>query len=115
MGGWLFVVLCYTRRVSEIDDDNQTYRFSDYGVQKSKNGISFTLKANMGTWKDRVPYIKDCFGIRRITPNECLMLQGFPKNFDFDSIPEREMFNQAGNTVCVPVVEMIARKIRTTI
>lgn len=101
----------YKRLVSEIDDDIQIYRFSDYGVQKSKNGISFTLKANMGTWKDRVPYVKDCFGIRRITPKECLMLQGFPKNFDFDSIPEREMYKQAGNTVCVPVVEMIATKI----
>lgn len=101
----------YQRLVSEMDDENQIYRFSDYGVQKSKDGISFTLKANMGTWKERVPFIKDSFGIRRITPEECLALQGFPREFTFGSIPEKEMYKQAGNTVCVPMVKVIAENI----
>lgn len=35
-----------------ITDDDQIYRFSDYGIQAGKNGICFTLKANMGTWYD---------------------------------------------------------------
>lgn len=49
-----------------ITDDNQIYRFSDYGIQSGKDGICFTLKANMGTWYDRVPIIKDNYGIRTI-------------------------------------------------
>ena len=85
-----------------IKDDRQIYRLSDYGVQSSKNGISFTLKANMGTYPNRVPVIKDKFGIRSITPMECLALQGFPPSFTFPAtVPLREQYKQAGNTVCV--------------
>lgn len=91
-----------------ITDEKQLYRFADYGVQSGKDGISFTLKANMGTYYDRVPIIKDNFGIRNITPTECLALQGFPKNFSFPlAIPEKEQYKQAGNTVCLCAVNKI--------
>ena len=94
-----------------MTDDNQIYRFSDYGIQSSKDGISFTLKANMGTWRDRVPYIRDAYGIRKITPRECLALQGFPKNFGFGDIPLRSAYKQCGNSVVVPLVRRIAEEI----
>lgn len=94
-----------------ITDEKQLYRFANYGIQSSKNGISFMLKANMGTYSDRVPIIKDNFGIRNITPAECLALQGFPKNFSFPlDVPEREQYKQAGNTVCVEVVEILVKQ-----
>ena len=95
----------YQKMKNAITDENQIYRFSDYGIQKSKDEISFTLKANMGTWYNRVPIIKDNFGIRTITPQECLALQGFPKSFDFPDIPIKSMYKQCGNTVVVPVVK----------
>ena len=98
----------YQKMNAAITDENQIYRFSDYGIQKSKDGISFTLKANMGTWYNRVPIIKDNFGIRTITPQECLALQGFPKSFDFPDIPMKSMYKQCGNTVVVPIVKRIA-------
>lgn len=102
----------YQKMKSAITDENQIYRFSDYGIQKGKDGISFTLKANMGTWYNRVPIIKDNFGIRTITPKECLALQGFPRTFDFPDIPLKSMYKQCGNTVSVPVVVQIAKKIK---
>lgn len=89
-------------------DDEPIYRFSDYGIQSGKEGISFTLKANMGTWKNRVPYIKDNFGIRKITPYECLALLGFPKDFQFPNILLNSIYKQCGNSVVVPVVRRIA-------
>lgn len=93
-----------------IQDNKQLYRFSDWGIQSSRDGISFTLKANMGTYFDRVPILKDNYGIRRITPAECLSLQGFPQSIMFDEkVPEKEQYKQAGNTVCVPVVASIAK------
>ena len=101
----------YQKMNAAITDENQIYRFSDYGIQKSKDGISFTLKANMGTWYNRVPIIKDNFGIRTITPQECLALQGFPKSFDFPDIPIKSMYKQCGNTVVVPVVKDIIREL----
>ena len=101
----------YQKMNAAITDENQIYRFSDYGIQKSKDGISFTLKANMGTWYNRVPIIKDNFGIRTITPKECLALQGFPATFDFPDIPIKSMYKQCGNTVVVPVVKDIIREL----
>lgn len=105
----------YKKMKTAIKDENQIYRFSDYGIQKSKNGISFTLKANMGTWYNRVPIIKDDFGIRTITPKECLALQGFPSSFTFPDIPLKSMYKQCGNTVVVPFIEQIAKGIINSI
>lgn len=105
----------YKKMLNAITDVNQIYRFSDYGIQKSKDGISFTLKANMGTWYNRVPIIKDNFGIRTITPKECLSLQGFPCSFEFPDIPLKNMYKQCGNSVIVPMIKCIAEKIYITI
>ena len=100
----------YDRLQKAITDNKQLYRFSDWGIQSSKDGIAFTLKANMGTYPNRVPIIKDAFGIRNITPTECLALQGFPKSFTFsNTVPEREQYKQAGNTVCVEIVTKIIK------
>lgn len=96
----------YIRLKQFIEDKQQLYRFSDWGIQQSKDGIAFTLKANMGTYPNRVPIIKDKFGIRNITPSECLGLQGFPKEFSFpESVPSSEQYKQAGNTVCVTLIK----------
>lgn len=105
----------FDKMVYAIKDENQIYRFSDYGIQSSKDGISFTLKANMGTWRDRIPIIKDDYGIRKITPYEALALQGFPDTFRFDSISSQAAYKQIGNSVCVPVVKMIANLIKLSL
>lgn len=101
----------YNKMVKAINDENQIYRFSDYGIQKSKDGICFTLKANMGTWYDRVPIIKDNYGIRTITPNECLALMGFPKEFRIADIPIKSAYKQIGNSVCIQVIQLLAENI----
>lgn len=101
----------YKKLLSAITDEEQIYRFSDYGIQKSKDGICFTLKANMGIWKNRVPYVKDKVGIRTITPIECLNLQGFSESFKFPDIHKNSKYKQCGNTVVVPLVKKIAERL----
>lgn len=103
----------YSKMAKAITDDNQIYRFSDYGIQSGKDGISFTLKANMGTWYDRVPIVKDNYGIREITPDECLSLMGFPKSFKIADISLKSAYKQIGNSVYVPIIKMIAKNIKT--
>lgn len=104
--------LQYKKMLAAIKDGDQIYRFSDYGIQSGKNGISFTLKANMGTWFDRIPIIKDNYGIRMITPKECLALMGFPKTYEFpNSIDCKSAYKQCGNSVVVPVIKRIAEQI----
>jgi len=96
---------------SRMVDNTAIYRIDDSGVAKRAWDICPTLKANMGTYHDRVPLIRDYIGIRKLTPAECLALQGFPKEYSFPDIPIREAYKQLGNTVCVPVVMRIARRL----
>jgi len=96
-----------------VTDKNALYLITDYGVSKKKYPIASTLKANMGTFPDRVPVLLDDFGIRKLTPRECLDLQGFPGEFEFGrSISLNAAYKQAGNTVCVPVIKRIAEQIK---
>lgn len=104
-----------TKLEEVMSDPERLYRFADYGIQASEAGISFTLKANMGTWSERVPYLRDNFGIRKITPQECLALQGFPKEYTFPAIPLANAYKQCGNTVCVPLIKQIAEKIKAVL
>lgn len=95
----------------KIPDKTGIYRIDDSGIATRKYVMSPTLKANMGTYPDRVPIIKDDFGIRKLTPYECLALQGFPSDFRFKDIPLEAAYKQCGNTVCVPVVRRIAENL----
>ena len=93
-------------------DKRAMYKIYDSGVSKKAHYTCPTLTANMGTFPDRVPVIKDDYGIRKITPYECLALQGFPKEYRFPKIPMASAYKQCGNSVVVPVIRRIAEKIK---
>ena len=93
---------------AKIVNKTGIYRIDDSGIATRKWDICPTLKANMGTYHDRVPIIRDDFGIRKLTPMECLAFQGFPKNYAFKGISLESAYKQGGNTVCLPVVKRIA-------
>lgn len=71
-----------------------------------------TLIAGMGKFPDRIPVVKDSYGIRRLTVRECLRFQGFPEGFNIsrDNTIE-DAYKQIGNSVCVPIVNRIAIEI----
>ncbi|MDR1939994.1 MAG: DNA (cytosine-5-)-methyltransferase [Clostridiales bacterium] len=95
-----------------VTDKEALYLITDRGVSTKKYYVASTLKANMGTFPDRVPVLCDDYGIRKITPAECLALQGFPAEYAFPKgTTPNVAYKQAGNTVCVPVVRRIAEKI----
>jgi len=62
-------------------------------------------------------------GIRRLTPVECNRLQGFPDDWNEKGIIDSQVikmsdsqrYKQAGNAVTVPIVKMIADKIKKNI
>lgn len=101
----------YNEMLKKVTDKQSIHIITDRGVSKKYN-ICQTLIANMGTFPDRVPIIKDDFGIRKITPLECLALQGFPKDFVFKGIPLNSAYKQCGNSVVVPLIRRIAEKIK---
>lgn len=81
----------------------------------SMHRVCPTLVASMGDHLDRVPVIQDDYGTRRITPYECLSLQGFPSDFRFPNISIGSAYKQCGNSVVVPVIRRIAENIKAVI
>ena len=52
---------------------------------------------------------------RKLTPRECARIQGFPENFIVSAVSDVQIYKQFGNSVAVPVVREIAKKIVRTI
>ena len=88
------------------------YQLRRIYVRENKKGVCPTLTANMGTGGHNVPLIIDDFGIRKLTPKETLMLQGFPEDFKIpEKMDDSHIYKQAGNSVTVTVIERIANNI----
>lgn len=96
---------------AKIVDKTGIYRIDDSGIATRKWDVCPTLKANMGTYHDRVPIIRDDFGIRKLTPMECLAFQGYPTDYTFKGVSLENAYKQCGNTVCVPIIKSIAAKL----
>ena len=97
-----------------VVDPKRIYRFTDWGFSKSREGICPTLLAAMGSTQfERIPFFLDGHSIRKITQSEAAALQGFPKTFQFDYKAPKQVYKQIGNSVCVPVVKMIALGVKT--
>lgn len=95
---------------NSIKNEN-IYQMRRTYMRENKGGFCPTLTANMGGGGHNVPIIKDCFGIRKLTPKECLGFQGFPEEFEVVT-SDAHAYKQAGNSVVVPLIKRIAEKIK---
>ena len=59
-------------------------------------------------------YIPEVDKVRKLTINECYKLMGFPNEFKKSSITS-EAYKQIGNSVCVPLIQEIARQVKEQI
>ena len=84
-------------------------------MRENKNGVCPTLTASMGAGGYNVPLIKTKEGIRKLTPRECFNFQGFPESYRLLNIANSHLYKQAGNSVSVPVIKMIAESILVAI
>lgn len=58
------------------------------------------------------PAVMDGVAVRRLTPLECLRLQGFPDNWlDLPNLSDSAKYRMVGNAVCVPVAQWIGERI----
>lgn len=102
----------YEQLVDAMDDKNAVYQWRRRYVRKNKSGVVPTLTANQGEGGHNVCLIKTDYGIRKMTPHECFNTQGFPKNFKLpEDMSDARLYKQAGNSVCVSVIQRIAEKI----
>ena len=105
----------YSILESGMKNNDSIYQWRRMYVRENKSGVCPTLTANMGTGGHNVPLIltknSNRKVIRKLTPRECFNLQGFPKDFILPKIAESQLYKPSGNSVVVPVIERIAKKI----
>lgn len=107
----------YKLLVEAMEDDTPEnpaiYQWRRKYVRKNKSGVVPTLTANQGEGGHNVCLIHTDDGrIRKMTPRECFNTQGFPKDFKLPAdMAESRLYKQAGNSVCVSVIERIAENI----
>ena len=84
-------------------------------MRKNKSNVCPTLTANLGTGGHNVPLIFTRQGIRKLTPQECFNLQGFPSTFKLPNLANCHLYKQAGNSVIVPLIKRIAENVLISI
>ena len=92
---------CILRKMEQGDEES-VYNLRRYYVRENR-GKCPTLTANMGGGGHNVPFVKDEWGIRRLTVAECAALQGFDEYEFPEDVPAKEKYRQIGNAVSVPV------------
>lgn len=101
---------------TDMKNSNTIYQWRRVYVRENKSNLVPTLTANMGTGGHNVPLILTHTNkIRKLTPQECFNVQGFPKNFKLPKQANGRLYKQAGNSVVVPVINRIARAISDSI
>lgn len=98
----------------EIINKETLYQYRRVYVRENKSNVAPTLTANMGMGGHNVPILLDNKNrIRKLTPKECLMLQGFPEKFTIpNEMADSRVYKQAGNSVSVSVIKRIAKSIK---
>jgi DNA (cytosine-5)-methyltransferase 1 len=79
-------------------------------VEDVKRGVTRTLSARYYKDGSEILIPTDQGRPRRLTPRECARLMGFPPGFKIP-VSDTQAYKQFGNSVAVPVVTSIAKKI----
>jgi DNA (cytosine-5)-methyltransferase 1 len=102
----------YARIKDDIIREDTVYQWRRKYVRENKNNVFPTLTANMGTGGHNVPIVKQGNIIRKITPKECALIQGFPESYLIpNNIADCHLYQQFGNSVSVTVIQRIAEQI----
>tara|TARA_Y100000590_G_C15689243_1_gene1002796 strand:+ start:479 stop:1705 length:1227 start_codon:yes stop_codon:yes gene_type:complete len=119
--------------LENIDEINDKYTISKRllagHIRRKKehrrrgNGFGFSLFNKDSSYTNTISarYYKDGSEIlidqseygkrpRKLTPRECARLQGFPEKFIVDAVSDVQIYRQFGNSVSIPVVEAITKK-----
>ena len=102
----------YPKLEKIVTKANTIYQWRRVYIRENKRNVCPTLTANMGTGGHNVPIINDGYGIRKLTPQECLAFQAYPVDrYILPNIANSKLYMQAGNSVTVSLVERISKEI----
>ena len=102
----------YETLKNDVTSVDTLYQWRRVYVRENKSNLCPTLTANMGTGGHNVPIVLTKYGIRKLTPKECFLFQGYPEDFIVPSnVAQSHLYKQAGNSVVVPVIKRLATEI----
>jgi DNA (cytosine-5)-methyltransferase 1 len=101
----------YPELEKAMTSKDTVYQWRRVYARENKSNVCPTLTANMGTGGHNVPLIKDDFGIRKLTPKECFLFQGYPENYILPNLANSKLYMQAGNSVTTTLIERISNEI----
>lgn len=104
---------CFDLIKESVIEHDKAYQYRRVYVRENKSKVSPTLTANMGTGGHNVPLIYTYDKrVRKLTPRECFLLQGYSKSFLLpETLTDSKLYQQAGNSVVVPLIERLAKNI----
>lgn len=106
---------CYKKLKAEMKNmhSDTLYQYRRHYVRANRSNVCPTLTANMGSGGHNVPLYFDGKRIRKLTPKECGMFQGFQHDFQRpQGMSDTKLYHQFGNSVTVELIKRIAIKIR---
>lgn len=84
-----------------------------YSLVNEKSEYTNTISARY--YKDGSEILVDQSALnknpRKLTSRECARLQGFPEEFIVDAVSQGQIYKQFGNSVCVNVIDAIAKEL----
>ena len=96
------------REMMRGESPENIYQLRRSYVREKKQGFCPTLTANMGIGGHNVPFIRDPWGIRRLSVEEVARLQGFESQEQlFPDMPATEQYRLLGNAVCVHLAHRV--------
>jgi len=98
------------KNVVKAVENGTVYQYRRGIVRENKSNVCPTLVSQMGTGGHNVPIILDSVGIRKLTPTECLRLQGF-LNYDISGFSDSCIYKLCGNSITIDVLYLIFMKL----
>jgi site-specific DNA-cytosine methylase len=85
--------------------------------------VTHSIRTAGGSGQEGKPHVLHGMSVRRLTPEECERLQGFPDNHtripwkgkSLADCPDGPRYRALGNSMAVPVIRWIGRKIDTAL
>ncbi|MBR1734627.1 MAG: DNA (cytosine-5-)-methyltransferase [Alphaproteobacteria bacterium] len=104
-----------TERWKRIEENWKKHHdgFRRYQVVDEHSEYTPTLIARYLGHPEKIT-VKDNNKYRQLTERECARLQGFPDSFIINKVSRNQIYKQLGNSVCVPVIKAIAKKMKDT-
>ena len=98
------------RKMKRGESSENIYQLRRSYVREKKRGLCPTLTANMGSGGHNVPFVRDKWGIRKLSVTEVARLQGFALHEHlFPEIPTPAQYRLLGNAVCVKLAHIVGK------